>query len=168
MVLSFSLPALMFCAGFFLSRVEMTAKKPNRKQMLAHCDELRDDDGVDPREFFPRKSSGSRRQQHRKTGQLCQQVAETLSLVLGSEFDDPRLHNLQVVSVTPAPDATQLLVTVATDGPLDEATIAATYECLARVAGRLRSEVASAITRKRAPRLSFHIVTSANGQEVQP
>ncbi len=146
----------------------MTAKKPNRKQMLAHCDELRDDDGVDPREFFQRKSSGSRQHQHRKTGQLCQQVAETLSLVLASEFDDPRLHNLQVVSVTPAPNATQLLVTVATDASVDEAAITATHECLARVAGRLRSEVASSITRKRAPRLSFRVVTSATDQEVQP
>src|SRR5688500_16148321 len=143
----------------------MTFEQRKRKQLLASCEELRDDDGVDPRTFF--RPTRDRGQQHRKNGQLCRQVAETLSLVLAGEFDDARLHNLQVISVEPAPDASQLLVTVAFDGTLDHAAVAAIQARLARVAGRLRFEVAAAITRKRAPRLTFRVIGTAS-DEVQP
>lgn len=141
----------------------MPFDKRKRQDLLAHCDELRDDDGVDPREFF--KPASSRDKDQRKTGQLCQQVFETLSLVLASEFDDPRLHNLHVVSVTPAPNASQLLVTVACEG-LDESLHAALLATLQSVMGRLRTEVTAAITRKRAPRLLFRIVGSCDPPEV--
>ena len=40
-------------------------------------------------------------------------------------------------------------------------------ERLARAAGRLRSEVAAAIVRKRAPELSFNLLPASAG-EVQP
>ena len=143
----------------------MTFDQRKRKQLLASCEELRDDDGVDPRTFF--RPIRDRGQQYRKNGQLCRQVAETLSLVLAGEFDDARLHNLQVISVEPAPDASQLLVTVGFDGMLDQATVAAIQARLARVAGRLRFEVAAAITRKRAPRLTFRVIGAAS-EEVQP
>ena len=142
----------------------MTFDKRKRKQLLAHCDEVRDDDGVDPREFF--KPASSRDKDQRKTGQLCRQVFETLSLVLASEFDDPELHNLHVVSVTPAPNATQLLVTVTSD-MLTEESHRALMEKLNRVMGRLRTEVSAAITRKRAPRLMFRIAGPSTQQEEQ-
>lgn len=136
----------------------MTFDSRKRKQHLASCDEVREDDGVDPRTFF--KPSRNRGQQHRKNGQLCQQVFETLCLVLAGEFEDARLHNLQVVSVEPAPDASQLLVTVSVEGELDAEILAAVHARLARVEGRLRYEVAAAITRKRAPRLTFRVIGS--------
>lgn len=134
-----------------------------RKELLAHCEELRDDDGVDPRDFF--KPSSRRDKDQRKTGQLCRQVFETLCLVLASEFDDPQLHNLQVVSVTPLPNASQLLVCVTSDAS-EKAERAELLNKLQRVAGRLRTEVTAAITRKRAPNLVFELVGPTGSPEV--
>jgi len=94
----------------------------------------------------------------RKTMQLCRQVEQTLSLVLSGECKDEVLQSLLVESVRPAPNASQLLVTVrqtASDAPVS------TLEILTRlteVAGQLRFEVASAITRKRAPKLVFEVL----------
>jgi ribosome-binding factor A len=94
------------------------------------------------------------RSQHRKALQLCSQVADTLNYVLG---DDSSLAGLLVTSVEPAPDSSCLLVTLCphlADEPLDaQATLAR----LEASGGRLRFEVASAITRKRAPKLLFRL-----------
>lgn len=95
----------------------------------------------------------------RKTLQLCSQVADTLNYVLSGECDDELLQNLQVASVVPAPDASQLLVTVypvvATESTFNGADV---RRRLLDAAGRLRSEVASSITRKKAPKLMFQLV----------
>jgi ribosome-binding factor A len=140
----------------------MTSDKRKRAHLLAHCDELRDDDGVDPRTFF--KPASDRSKQTRKTGQLCRQVAETLNLVLGSQFDDPELINLQVAAVSPAPDSSRLLVTVVYDGALYQELSQDLQARLVRVAGRLRAEVAASITRKRAPQLSFRVIGKPDGE----
>jgi ribosome-binding factor A len=95
----------------------------------------------------------------RKTMQLCRQVADTLGLVLSGECDDDVLRSLQVVAVTPAPDASQLLVIVApaiAGEMLDPADV---LSRLASCAGRLRCEVAAAISRRRTPRLAFQFVS---------
>jgi ribosome-binding factor A len=139
----------------------MPFPKRSRRPSPAHTDELRDDDGVDPRVYFRKPSN---RPEHRKLGQLCKQVAETLSLVLASDFDDPRLHNLQVLSVSPAPNAGQLLVTVGCEDIRSADEVLTIQTLLAAVQGRLRSEVAASITRKRAPRLSFRIVALRDGE----
>lgn len=137
-----------------------------REQMLALCRELHDDDGVDPRIYF--RTARKRNKENRKDQQLCRQVAETLGLVLAGEFDDPRLHNLQVVSVRPAPDASQLLVTLRSDLPPGSAVTEEILGSLDSASGHLRCAVATAITRKRTPRLSFQIVDSDNSGEVEP
>lgn len=95
----------------------------------------------------------------RKTLQLCSQVADTLNYVLSGECDDELLQNLQVMSVVPAPNASQLLVTVY---PLTDAET--TFDAadirrrLMSAVGWLRSQVAASITRKKAPRLLFQVV----------
>lgn len=95
----------------------------------------------------------------RKTLQLCSQVADTLNYVLSGECDDELLQNLQVLSVVPAPNASQLLVTVypitATDPQFNASDV---HRRLSGAVGRLRSEVAASITRKKAPRLLFQVV----------
>lgn len=144
----------------------MTLSKRTREQMLAHCGQIHDDDGVDPREVF--KTRESRDKKNRKAIQLCSQVAETLGLVLTGDFDDELLHNLQIVSVTPAPDASQLAVAVRADIPGDQVRSQEILDRLASVAGRLRCEVAAAISRKRAPKLLFHLVGPERSREVQP
>ena len=142
----------------------MTLDKRKLAQMLEHCDEIHADDGVNPRALF--KSHKQRNQGNRKARQLCSQVAETLGLALAGDFDDELLHNLQVVSVKPAPDASQLAVGVRADLPQDQIDTQRVLDRLANIAGRLRCEVAAAITRKRAPKLIFHLV--ANDEEVRP
>jgi len=144
----------------------MTLDKRTREQMLAHYGEIHDDDGVDPHEFF--KTRELRDKQYHKTMQLCSQVAETIGLVLEGDFDDELLHNLQVVSVNPAPDASQLAVALRADVPDAQVGAQEILNRLAAVSGRLRCEVAAAISRKRAPKLVFHLVGPAESGEVQP
>ena len=97
-----------------------------------------------------RLSSG--RQVERKARQFCRQVQRALNLALADRHSDDGLNDLFVEDVSPAPDCGHLLVhvIVPADRPVNEAISA-----LRRDASRLRSEVAMAITRKRAPELSF-------------
>jgi ribosome-binding factor A len=103
------------------------------------------------------------RKHHYKALQLCRQVHRALTIEL-SGHRHALLRDLYVVDVTPAPDATHLLVHVALPpyAPLPEALAA-----LARATPRLRVAVAQAITRKRAPELSF-IPAAADAGEVAP
>lgn len=137
----------------------MPLNKRQREQMLACCGEIQDDDGIDPRQFFRGPSRQGKRD--RKTQQLCRQVEQNLNLVLGGEFADELLQSLFVESVVPAPNASQLLVTVsAGDGEENVADRSLILNRLERVAGRLRAAVAEAITRKKTPRLMFQVVAS--------
>ncbi len=98
----------------------------------------------------------------RKTLQLCSQVADTLNQVLAGECDDDVLRELQVLSVVPAPDATQLMVIVAP--AFAEGRKYAEVLCrLAEASKLLRAEVAAAITRRRAPKLLFQYIDSPTG-----
>tara|TARA_R110002072_G_scaffold287242_2_gene452777 strand:+ start:142412 stop:142864 length:453 start_codon:yes stop_codon:yes gene_type:complete len=143
----------------------MPLNNRQREQMLACCGEIQEDDGVDPRRFF--KSHSDRNKRDRKTQQLCQQVEQTLSLVLSGEFSDELLQSLIVESVIPAPNASQMLVTVSIESSLEApADPSVVLERLDRVAGRLRSEVAASITRKRAPALRFRIVSTQATNDV--
>ena len=133
----------------------MNRKHPSPRDMQSMRADQSDEDGADPRTFF--RNDRQRDKSNRKTVQLCSQVAETLRLVLSGDQGDDVLSELEVVSVTPAPDAAQLLVVVAprfAPGP-DMATV---YERLAGESGRLRAEVSTAITRRRAPKLVFQYV----------
>jgi ribosome-binding factor A len=143
----------------------MNRKRFSKKKMQSLCGEIHSDDGVDPTEFFrPTRKSNSN---HRKAQQLCHQVADTLSLVLSGEFGE-ELRDLRIVAVTPAPDASQLLVLIApaiVGSNIDPDAVVAK---LAVVAGRLRGEVAASITRRRAPKLLFHFVAGQSTEEVKP
>ena len=99
------------------------------------------------------------RRHDRKTLQLCRQVADTLGLVLSGECDDDLLRSLHVVAVTPAPDASQLLVIVAPALSSEKVDPTQVLSRLAACAGRLRCEVAAAISRRRTPRLAFQFVS---------
>ena len=110
-------------------------------------------------------SSGSRAAH--KAAQLCRQAMQALSLALADSSDD-FLRELTVMSVDPAPDASRLLVTVT---PAASSTRLSPGELLARLntaSAWLRREVASAITRKRAPELMFTLSLAPGGEEVRP
>lgn len=100
-------------------------------------------------------SARSRNRSNQKTQQLCRQVQRTLLLALPGDFADPMLQDLSVADVLPAPDASRLLVRLTTRRPAIE--LPQILERLERVRGRLRSEVAAAVARKRAPELVFQL-----------
>lgn len=132
------------------------------KRLAALCGELGTDDGLDPR--HDRRGS-SRKRRDRRAFQLCRQVDETISLVLAGA-DDPLLRDLYVARVEPAAGASHLRVWVTTHPPLDgedpiDAILA--IEALERASGILRTEVTTAITRRRAPELSYHFLPPEGG-----
>ncbi|MCG8418305.1 MAG: ribosome-binding factor A [Proteobacteria bacterium] len=95
----------------------------------------------------------------RKLAQLCQQAREALSYALAGSADWV-LRDVLIDSVMPAPDATRLLIAV---HPTEIEQIA----LLARLdaaRGYLRSEVAAAIHRKRAPELVFRIASGGSSE----
>ena len=134
----------------------MAHDERQRERLRALCGELHDDDGVDPREFFQpiRKRDKARR----KSKQLCRQVQKTLDLVFSGETRDELLGDLRIVSVTSSEDSSALLVTVVADVPPDCFDRTQIEARLAKLSGRLRSEVAGAITRKRTPLLIFYLL----------
>lgn len=132
----------------------MSLNPKRREELLAHCGELREDDCVDPREYFrPTASSG----RQRKTRQLCSQVAQALAQILAGEFDDDLLLGLTVLAVEPAPNESQLLVILQSD-QADPAVREEVLHRLSQATGFLRAEIAAAITRKRAPQLLFRLI----------
>jgi ribosome-binding factor A len=86
---------------------------------------------------------------------LCSQVADCLQLVFEGGLADEALQDSYLQGVEPFPDAATLRVTVAIPSHEDADRVRA---ALARASGYLRSEVAAAIHRKRAPTLVFRIV----------
>ena len=96
--------------------------------------------------------SSASRQGERKTRQFCRQVQRALNLAIADRHADDGMNDLFVEEVSPAPDCGHLLVHVVI--PADRSVTQA-LNALRRDAPRLRSEVAMAITRKRAPELSF-------------
>jgi ribosome-binding factor A len=99
--------------------------------------------------------------QDRKLKQLCRQVQRSLSLAIGGELADPLLSELWVEDVYPAPDAGRLCVRLRV--PRRGASVAEIHRRLDAVEGFLRAQVAQAITRKRAPQLSFELVWGSEG-----
>jgi ribosome-binding factor A len=92
----------------------------------------------------------------RKVQQLCRQAQPALMYAIPGDLADPLLQELAVETVLPAPDASRLLVRLTSPrGPGDAQEI---LERLSRVEKYLRGQVAAAITRKRAPELTFHLI----------
>jgi len=89
----------------------------------------------------------------RKTMQLCRQIQKALLYAFSSTGCDV-VASLMVEEVTPAPNASRLLVVVSSlDGDLNAAEA---ISALAKVAPKLRQEVSAAINRRKTPELSFH------------
>ena len=123
---------------------------------------------VDDAEFAEALNGGepqrlsSERQAQRKAQQFCRQVQRALNLALEAGSADESISGLFVEEVSPAPDGGRLLVhVVMPEGRPVSDSIAA----LQRETPRLRSEIAMAITRKRAPELSFVPVLPVGGDD---
>jgi ribosome-binding factor A len=98
------------------------------------------------------------RKENHKALQLCRQVQRAIALALPE--GDEVLGDLYIAEVTPAPDAGHLLVHVMI--PV-RVSIVDALKRLEEFAPRLRAEVARAITRKRAPEISFIPCSSQEG-----
>lgn len=110
-------------------------------------------DDVDPDVFFApsRRVPGDR-----KVQQLCARVKRVLSYTL-SDGPDELLSTAYVEAVIPFPSASRLLVQIQLwdlETPPDRARL---LERLRQEKGRLRSEIAASIHRKRTPELVFEL-----------
>ena len=97
-------------------------------------------------------SRSSDRQAQRKARQFCRQVQRAINLALADDNAGDGVAGLFVEEVTPAPDCGRLLVCVLVPAGC---SVADAIGALRRDVPRIRSEVAMAITRKRAPELLF-------------
>lgn len=140
----------LYCQKAFASM----KRNASRKTLESLCGQVGPDDGLDPRDFFRKKET---RGTSRKDWQLCRQVAETLNYVLSGEAHDDVLLGLLVQQVEPAPDASRLLVTVGSLDRSDQTDPSTILLHLQQATKRLRAEVASSISRKKAPELIFHV-----------
>jgi len=86
-----------------------------------------------------------------RTASLCAQARRAIESALCGCADE-RLDGLYVEDVSPAPNASRLLVVLRGSSDIDAEEV---RDALAGAEGLLRSEVAAAITRKRTPRLAF-------------
>ena len=129
----------------------MAFRRISHADLLSGCAEVGSQDGQDPRYDRPEDSD---KVPNRKALLLCGQVKETLAEVLAGCADDA-LRDLLVEAVVPFPTAVRLLVTVRKPADLDAATLAARLE---GARGLLRSEVAAAVHRRKAPDLVFHVL----------
>jgi ribosome-binding factor A len=125
--------------------------------MTTSAAELGPEDGTDPKRCHDRRTWHRPRSPGRKALQLCGQVADALRAIL-SGLADEVLQNLTVLSVEPAPHTGRLLVTVAAPATADVTDRRTAAEHLTRATGRIRSDVASAVHRRKAPELSFAVL----------
>ena len=146
-----------------LHGTSMPEPKPSKKRLRTLCAEVDPDDGSDPRLFF--RKEGDRKPGRHKARQLAKQVSETLDGLLAGSTTDPVLNSLTIGGVEPAPDAATLLVTVRRAVGSDPIAPEIILGHLSRAAGWLRSEVAQAITRKKAPMLVYQVVEVRPGDE---
>jgi ribosome-binding factor A len=138
--------------------------KPRRSSlefMKELCNELREDDGVDPREFVKREQ---RKESNKRDRQLCAQVRRCLDLVLPEMLLRLKVSICEVQSVEPAPDTSRLRVVIRANA----AEVERVRQALDQFKGRIRAEVAQAVHRKRTPDLCFTVTPAeevTNGRE---
>jgi ribosome-binding factor A len=147
----------------------------SRERVRFLCADVGEEDGPAPTPAARQRASTGRgrqngpkiRQPDHKAWQVCRQVAETLDAVL-ADCGDGVLQCLRVASIEPFPDASRLLVTVEfVDGRLQHmADAQRALEHLHRASGHLRSEVATAVTRRRAPLLVYRLAEPGTSSEV--
>ncbi len=94
---------------------------------------------------------------------LCSQVFETLAMVFAGGSSDERLWGLGLVSVSPAPDTTRLLVQVYPIPGAGSLPVTEIHAVLKAAKPYLRREIGQAICRKRIPELTFEVLPGPIG-----
>ncbi len=147
------------CASFLSSKVYtlMSGKRSRTGTAADLTDELTPDDGQDPKQFSDRRTwNDSTHKLSRKALQLCEQVKTSLHGIFAACADDV-VRDLQILAVQPAPNTGRLLIAVAVTPTADAVSREAVVSHLHQVAGWVRSEVASAIHRRKAPELAWDV-----------
>ncbi|HZU39369.1 MAG TPA: ribosome-binding factor A [Gemmataceae bacterium] len=135
----------------------MKRKKISRRAIRSCADDIGPEDGLDPRLFFRKRSE---KKIDRKVLQLCGEVSRTLSQVLAWELGDNVLSQVRIESVVPAPDSSRLLVAVSLPAA-GTSNPERVLQRLHQLTGRLRSEIAAAVARRRVPELAFQVTLRA-------
>ena len=130
----------------------MSRRKRKADDLKNFASELGQEDGGDAREFHA-KPWNKPRQASRKGQQFCSQVKDVLRSVFAG-CADPVLQQLTVVLVQPAPHTGRLLVLVSSSTDASEIVKAS----LMRAAGFLRTELATAVSRRSVPELVFEVL----------
>jgi len=139
----------------------MDSRKPRTNVPRELCADPGPGDGVDPRHEKRRELALDRRPD-RKLEQLCKQVARDLQLSLSALPGAEEMIGVTVCAVVPAPNAGRLRVLLIVPDPRHQSEVAAIVQ---RYAGRLRAEVAAAISRRRTPELVFEIIMERSDHE---
>ena len=132
----------------------MSSRKRKKNDPRALCAQWYPDDGVDPRDD-KRRDAEYDNKPDRKARQLCKQAARAVHLALGALPQAEALSGAYVREARPAPHAGWLCVVIVVSDARRREQVAAIVE---RFAGRLRAEVAAAISRRRCPELTFEVI----------
>lgn len=132
----------------------MPTPRRNLDELRQLCAQLYPDDGVNPRE--DKRREVQRKKNDRKLRQLCKQVANALQLSLAELATSSTLTSADIREVQPAPNAGRLRVIVVVDNPTQ---LQPAQTLLERLTGRLRADVAAAISRRKTPELIFEVIT---------
>ncbi len=137
----------------------MKDRKPSMEILRELCGEIRDDDGVDPREF---KKEERNNKMTSRDWRLCSQVKRCLVLAVPEALYYKGIPGAEVLSVEPAPDTTRLNVVVSVAIPF----LTAAREAIPRIRGQIRNETARAVYRKRVPDLALEVVAAEGVTDV--
>jgi ribosome-binding factor A len=149
------LQALRACA----QQESFVLKRQNRRNRRA---EFEDADFAEILYGEENNNRSTNRQAKRKALQFCRQVQRALNLALADSSVAEIGCELFVDEVLPGPDCGHLVVRIAVQ---EGFSVADAMSALGRDASYLRSEVAMAITRKRAPELSFVPISFQGGDD---
>jgi ribosome-binding factor A len=101
----------------------------------------------------------------RKQAQLCSEVEQVVTLVLGSSTDH-RLQQLFVHSVFASKDGSSLTICVIPEGPCSFEQCTELVEALDVARAWVRQQIAAEINRKRTPELRFQLLLGEAGTEL--
>jgi len=120
-------------------------------RLLSH--NIHADDGVDARLFFSNESR--RKDDVRALGRLRSTVERCVQEVLAGGLADPRLADVWVESVEPAPDGARFRAVVVVE---PERSVDGVEAALANAAPLFRLALAATLQKKRTPLLVFRVI----------
>ena len=129
----------------------MTSRKISRRELLSSCSGIGVGDGCDPR--LDRRGARARH----PIAKHCDCAAQIERALIGvlADCGDDLLRDLTIESVSPAPNASRVLVTFRPTVAVETAVV---LERLGHARAKLRTEAVAAIHRRHAPDLLFRVL----------